>query len=174
MQSVRPRSKSVFGSLAVLGFVALILLITATAALGGVWLPGQEPSEPVSAPHHLDQMYRPSIRTLPPMRLPAPPKPKPVPAPHVHSVPAPGPSGSCYAEPGTPPASVLHKESKGDPKARNPSGAAGCWQFMPGTWAGYGGYSSADQAPVAVQNERAKQVWAGGDGCRHWRATASC
>ena len=80
-------------------------------------------------------------------------------------------SGSCYAEPGTPPASVLHRESRGNPRARNASGAAGCWQFMPGTWGGYRGYASADQAPVSVQNERAKQVWAGGAGARHWRAT---
>lgn len=79
--------------------------------------------------------------------------------------------GACYAEPGTPPATVLRRESGGNPKARNPSGAAGCWQFMPGTWGGYKGYASADQAPVSVQNERAKQVWAGGKGASHWRAT---
>lgn len=80
-------------------------------------------------------------------------------------------SGSCYAVPGGPPASVIQRESGFDPKARNRSGAAGCYQFMPGTWGGYGGYASADQAPVEVQNEKAKQVWSSPDGPCHWRAT---
>jgi hypothetical protein len=50
----------------------------------------------------------------------------------------------------------------------NASGAAGKWQIMPGTWAGYGGYSSAAQAPVAVQDAKAAQLWAGGAGASNW------
>lgn len=64
---------------------------------------------------------------------------------------------------------IMMRESKGDPTAVNrSSGAAGKWQFMPGTWAGYGGYSSAAQAPESVQDARAREVWAGGSGAGNW------
>jgi len=67
-----------------------------------------------------------------------------------------------------PPCCVLRRESGGSPTARNRSGAAGLWQFMPGTWNGFGGYSSAADAPPSVQNEKARQVWAGGAGGSNW------
>lgn len=84
-------------------------------------------------------------------------------------------TGRCYAESGTPPQSVLDREVGGNDYKPNTynfqgSGANGCWQFMPGTWGGYKGYRNAADAPVSVQNERAKQVWAGGQGCKHWSA----
>lgn len=80
--------------------------------------------------------------------------------------------GKCYAEPGTPPASVLWRESRGNPTVWNQQGssASGCWQFLRGTWGGFKGYPNAASAPVEIQNQRAKQVWAGGAGCRHWNA----
>lgn len=43
-----------------------------------------------------------------------------------------GPSAGYYAR-------IATKESGGDPNARNASGAAGLYQFMPQTWAQYGG-----------------------------------
>lgn len=67
-----------------------------------------------------------------------------------------------------PPCSVMYCESGGSLTARNRSGAAGKWQIMPGTWNGYGGYSSADQAPESVQDERAAQIYAGGAGAGNW------
>jgi hypothetical protein len=70
-----------------------------------------------------------------------------------------------------PPCWVLERESGGDPTAQNPtSTASGLWQFLDGTWAGYGGYAKARHAPPDVQNEKARITWAGGSGCFHWSA----
>lgn len=67
---------------------------------------------------------------------------------------------------------VLACESGGNPTAENPrSSASGLWQFLDSTWAGFGGYARASHAPAAVQNEKARQLWAGGAGRSHW---ASC
>lgn len=55
----------------------------------------------------------------------------------------------------------------------NPEGdstASGKWQFLRSTWNGFGGYVNAADAPWEVQDEKARQVWAGGAGCRHWSA----
>lgn len=89
-----------------------------------------------------------------------------------------------------PPCSVLRRESGGDPRIWNGrcyapvgwqgatapncprarSSASGLWQFVRGTWANHGGYLNAADAPVEVQNEKARLVWAGGAGCFHWNA----
>jgi hypothetical protein len=68
-----------------------------------------------------------------------------------------------------PDCSILACESGGNPTAQNPrSSASGLWQFLTGTWNGYGGYPTAADAPPDVQNERAAQVWNGGAGAGHW------
>jgi transglycosylase-like protein len=65
---------------------------------------------------------------------------------------------------------TLEHESHGTPDAQNPtSSSSGLWQFTDDTWAGYGGYQHARQAPAAVQNERAVQVFAGGRGWAAWK-----
>lgn len=85
-----------------------------------------------------------------------------------------------------PPCAVLRRESGGDPRkwnggcyapvgwtGRSPCGtssASGLWQFVRGTWNGYGGYLNAADAPAEVQNEKARLAWAGGRGCSHWKA----
>lgn len=71
-----------------------------------------------------------------------------------------------------PPCWVMMRESGGDPTVWNAqgSGASGKWQFMPGTWAGYGGYTHAAYAPESVQDAKARIVWDGGAGCQHWSA----
>lgn len=70
-----------------------------------------------------------------------------------------------------PPASVQACESKGDYQAENPrSSASGGWQILDGTWDGYGGYARASDAPRAVQDAKAAELWAGGAGRSHWRA----
>lgn len=70
-----------------------------------------------------------------------------------------------------PPCYVKNRESHGDYAAKNPrSTASGAWQFLDSTWAGYGGYARASDAPPEVQDERAAQLWAGGAGCRAWSA----
>jgi hypothetical protein len=67
------------------------------------------------------------------------------------------------------PGSIVQRESKGDPNAVNSSsGAGGKYQFLPSTWAGYGGYARAEDAPESVQDERFDEVWAGGAGSSHW------
>lgn len=97
-----------------------------------------------------------------------PPSPTPPPAGggHVNGYPCGGDLPPCW---------VLERESGGDPTAVNPTGCGGytcggLWQFDPRTWDGYGGFTYAQDAPADVQNDRARQVWAGGAGCSHWDA----
>lgn len=69
-----------------------------------------------------------------------------------------------------PPWSVINCESKGSYTAENAhSSASGRYQFVDGTWDGYGGYSHASDAPPEVQDAKAREVWAGGAGRGHWR-----
>ena len=80
-----------------------------------------------------------------------------------------GTSGGHACGGNLPPCCVMMRESKGNPSVVNgSSGAAGKWQFMPGTWNGYGGYATASQAPESVQDAKAAQVWAGGAGASNW------
>lgn len=85
-----------------------------------------------------------------------------------------------------PPAWVLARESGGDIRiwngrcyapigweGRSPCGtssASGKWQITRGTWGGYEGYLNAADAPESVQDDKARQLWAGGNGCGHWGA----
>ena len=67
-------------------------------------------------------------------------------------------------------------ESGGDYKAEHGgdrggySTASGAYQILDSTWAGFGGYSHAADAPPAVQDEKARQLWNGGAGKNHWKA----
>ena len=95
------------------------------------------------------------------------------------------PAGQCGGN--LPPCWVLRKESRGDIRIwngpcyapygwtgrRSPCGgstASGKWQFVRGTWAGFGGYLNAADAPERVQDDKARQLWANGRGCGHWGA----
>ena len=118
----------------------------------------------------------------PPPSLPVPvPEPaiarpaKPVPAPPTEPEPVAEPeaptsvagSGSCGGD--LPPCSVMQCESGGDIRAENPtSSVSGKWQFIDGTWNGYGGYARASDAPEAVQDAKARELYAGGAGAGHW------
>ncbi|HMG40838.1 MAG TPA: transglycosylase family protein [Acidimicrobiales bacterium] len=74
-----------------------------------------------------------------------------------------GGGGSCV------PDYIVQRESGGDYGAENPtSTASGKYQFLDGTWNGYGGYQHASDAPPAVQDARACEVWANGAGASHW------
>lgn len=78
-------------------------------------------------------------------------------------------SGRCGGN--LPPCYVMNRESGGSLTAQNPtSTASGKWQFLDSTWNGYGGYSSAAEAPESVQDAKAIEVWAGGAGCSNWSA----
>ncbi len=70
------------------------------------------------------------------------------------------------------PAYICELESGGDPTVWNKSGsgASGKYQFMAGTWGGYGGYTNAADAPEWMQDEKAAALWNGGEGCGHWSA----
>ena len=70
-------------------------------------------------------------------------------------------NGGCYAPVGW---------AGGPPCPRGTSTASGGVQFARGTWARHRGYLNAADAPVWVQNEKARIVWAGGRGCSHWSA----
>jgi hypothetical protein len=60
-------------------------------------------------------------------------------------------------------------ESGGNIRAKNPrSSASGKWQIIDSTWRGYGGYARAMDAPEHIQDERARQIYAGGRGRSQW------
>jgi hypothetical protein len=70
-----------------------------------------------------------------------------------------------------PPCGVMTCESGGSLTAvngTNPARPAGKWQIIGPTWNGYGGYATADQAPEAVQDAKAEQLYAGGAGRSQW------
>ncbi|MCU1453449.1 MAG: transglycosylase [Acidimicrobiales bacterium] len=76
-------------------------------------------------------------------------------------------SGRCGGD--LPPCCVMMRESGGNIHAQNPSSSAsGKWQFIDSTWAGYGGYAHAKDAPESVQDAKARELWAGGAGAGHW------
>lgn len=76
-------------------------------------------------------------------------------------------SGACGGD--LPPCSVMECESGGNLVAQNPhSTASGKWQILASTWAGYGGYAEAKDAPEEVQDARAREIYAGGAGRRAW------
>ncbi len=100
-----------------------------------------------------------------------PPRPASTPRPATRAprstVPATRPSsGRCGGD--LPPCSVMMCESGGSLTAHNASGADGKWQIIPSTWAGYGGYARPSAAPEAVQDARARELYAGGAGARQW------
>ncbi len=96
------------------------------------------------------------------------------PSPTVHAMAAGPSSGTVNGYPcggQLPTCHVLACESGGNPTAQNPrSTASGLWQILNSTWAGFGGYGRAADAPWQVQNEKAAQLWAGGAGASHWKA----
>lgn len=64
---------------------------------------------------------------------------------------------------------IVQRESGGDYTAENPtSTASGKYQFLDGTWNGYGGYQHASDAPPAVQDAKACELWDNGRGASHW------
>lgn len=76
-------------------------------------------------------------------------------------------SGRCGGD--LPSCSIMECESGGNVRAENPtSSASGKWQITSGSWGGYGGYARASDAPESVQDARARELWAGGDGRSHW------
>lgn len=70
------------------------------------------------------------------------------------------------------PTGIFYAESGGNWRAQNPtSSASGGFQFIDGTWNGYGGYGRAIHAPPYVQWEKFLQTWANGAGRGHWAAS---
>lgn len=166
MSNLQTRGKQVLTVAIVLGLLVLAGFMWATAAQGMA----RFLTTPVGyAPGSTRVPARQAVQD----RIPAPPKPVQKALRQPTRLPVARPAGGCYAEPGTPPHSVMMRESGGNPRVynRTGSGASGCWQFMPGTWDNYKGYANAADAPVSVQNEKAKQVYAGGAGRSHWRQT---
>lgn len=84
------------------------------------------------------------------------------------SVPYEAGNGRCGGD--LPSCSIMMCESKGNIRAENPtSSASGKWQFLDSSWGNHGGYARASDAPESVQDEKARQMWAGGSGASHWR-----
>ena len=69
---------------------------------------------------------------------------------------------------------IMMCESGGNPTAQNPrSTASGLFQYLRGTWNGYGGYRDAKDAPPELQWQRARSDYARLGG-RPWAASRSC
>ncbi len=88
-------------------------------------------------------------------------------------------SGRCGPAWGLPPCWRLKTESGGlinvyygpcHQQCHPRNTAQGKWAFINRTWGGFMGYRTAALAPEWVQDERARQLWAGGRGCSHWSA----
>lgn len=67
-----------------------------------------------------------------------------------------------------PPKRVSDCESGGNPRAVNPNGHYGKWQFSQSTWESVGGTGRPDQASEAEQDYRASLLWDDGAGAGHW------
>lgn len=66
------------------------------------------------------------------------------------------------------PSYIVRCESGGNYQARNPSGAGGAYQIMPGTWQRYGGSGSDPaSAPPAEQDRVAARIYAA-EGASPW------
>lgn len=66
-------------------------------------------------------------------------------------------------------ACIIKRESGGNPVAKNPrSTASGLYQFLDSTWANYGGFARAMDAPASVQREKFVLVMNNGYGYSHW------
>lgn len=69
---------------------------------------------------------------------------------------------------------IRYCESKDDYTAQNPkSTASGAFQFIDGTWNGYGGYAKAKLAPAYIQDEYALLTYQK-QGARPWNASKYC
>ena len=69
------------------------------------------------------------------------------------------------------PAYICERESLGFVNVKNrSSSSSGKYQAIDSTWGSYGGYVHAGQAPEAVQDQWATELWANGRGCSHWNA----
>lgn len=105
--------------------------------------------------------------TLPPTTTTTAPKPKPKP---------PSQPATMSTGPFAIPTYIVMCESGGNYTSENGgdrggySTASGAYQILDSTWAGFGGYSHAADAPPAVQDEKARQLWNGGAGKNHWKA----
>jgi hypothetical protein len=67
-----------------------------------------------------------------------------------------------------PPKYVSDCESGGNPRAVNPNGHYGKWQFSQSTWESVGGTGRPDHATEAEQDYRASILWDNGNGAGHW------
>lgn len=67
-----------------------------------------------------------------------------------------------------PPKYVSDCESGGNPRAVNPNGHYGKWQFSQSTWESVGGTGRPDHASEAEQDYRASILWDNGKGAGHW------
>lgn len=70
---------------------------------------------------------------------------------------------------------IIAHESGGNPKAHNPSGASGLYQFMPGTWHSITGLpGNAADYSVAIQTAAFYKLFNGGKGARNWVTAGMC
>lgn len=134
-----------------------------------------------------DMDGQPTTTTVAPTTTTHPPRARTAPTVRAASRPVVETAGSVNGYPcggSLPPCWVLKRESGGDPRIWNgrcymPVGsygqcgrstASGLWQFLRSTWAGFGGYVNAADAPAEVQNEKARLLWNNRRGCSHWAA----
>lgn len=66
------------------------------------------------------------------------------------------------------PAYIVRCESGGNYRARNPSGAGGAYQIMPGTWVAYGGSGSDPAAAAPAEQDRVAAKIYAAEGASPW------
>jgi hypothetical protein len=81
---------------------------------------------------------------------------------------APVSESKTYPTGSMPPKYVSDCESGGNPRAVNPNGHYGKWQFSQSTWESVGGTGRPHHASEAEQDYRASLLWDNGNGAGHW------
>lgn len=176
----------------VVGLLALLLVACGDGSIVRTVDTAHPPSTSTTTSTTEVRVTAQEVREVPPPPVPTTARPRPTATPGPRPVIS-GDSWMGWPCGGNlPPCWVArHEGARGDPRAVNRTGCGGrtcggLWQFDPVTFspdctvsrfngngppcALYRGFRFAQDAPGAVQNDRAEELWDQGRGCSHWAA----